>query len=67
MDEETYSTAQGPECPYCNHHHEDDGGHFYDESFTELDCESCGKEMLVTTHVEWTWWARKTTATEEKS
>lgn len=41
MTDETYN-HHGPECPYCGHVHEHDGGYFFDEDGgEEFECESC--------------------------
>ncbi len=55
MVDETYET-DAPRCPYCRHLHQHDGGYFYDEGLTELECESCGRtsEMRVYTSTSWT-------------
>lgn len=55
MVSETYSHV-APECPYCHHIHDHDGGFFYDESLAEYECESCGVtfDMQVYTSTSWT-------------
>jgi len=50
----TYSTV-APECPYCGHKHQHDGGFFFDEDLTEYECENCGKafDMEVSHSTSW--------------
>jgi DNA-directed RNA polymerase subunit RPC12/RpoP len=51
---ETKNTS-GPECPYCEHVQDHDGGLFYDEYLTELECEACGHVFNVSVYTETTW------------
>lgn len=55
MSERTYET-EAPRCPHCQHLHQHDGGYFYDDMLTELECEACGKvsQMSVYTSTTWT-------------
>lgn len=54
MGEETYRT-DAPECPYCGHVHQHDGGYFYDEGLTEAQCESCDRVFDISVYT-WTSW-----------
>lgn len=52
---ETTLSNTAPECPYCGHVHQHDGGFFYSEDLTEYACEACDKTfaMEVTTTTYW--------------
>lgn len=52
--------TDAPECPYCGHVHQHDGGFFYDEDLTSLECDYCGKafDVEVYTSTSWTCTAR---------
>lgn len=54
MDKTTFSSV-APECPYCGHVHQHDGGFFYNEDLAEYDCESCDKtfDVEVSTMTHW--------------
>ena len=54
MGEDIYCT-DAPQCPYCGHVQDHDGGYFYDEGLTEIDCESCDRMFNVRVYTSTTW------------
>ena len=54
MGRKTYS-SHAPECPYCGHKQDHDGGLFYDEDMTECECERCEREFNMSVYTITTW------------
>jgi hypothetical protein len=52
--QETYSTTS-PICPYCAHEHQHDGGYFYDQMLTDIECDSCSNRFGVEVYVSTSW------------
>jgi NAD-dependent SIR2 family protein deacetylase len=51
---ETYST-EGPECPHCGRQYTADEPHYYDDNYTEDECDECGKKFKVEVHHSVSW------------
>lgn len=55
MSNETWSN-EGPKCPYCAHQYTADEPHYYNESsYTEEDCNGCGKTFSVEVYTSTSW------------
>lgn len=46
-------------CPYCGWKFEPDEGCYYDEDFTEMDCNDCEKTFTVSVEHSTTWSTEK--------
>lgn len=57
MADETYNT-DAPECPYCGHKQQHDGGYLYDEDLTEIECDGCQRTYDVEVFHRTSWTCR---------
>lgn len=52
--QDTYR-KDGPQCPYCGHVHDHDGGYFYDDRLTVFQCECCDEMVGVSVYTSTSW------------
>lgn len=54
----SYSTDEGPICPFCGREYTADGPEFMDEHGTEMECDQCGNEIRIEAHISVAWTTR---------
>ena len=54
----SYSTGEGPICPYCGREYTADGSEYFHEDGYETECDECGNAICIEAHISVAWTTR---------